>query len=201
MLSVSHLTCQRGERVLFQDLSFDLSQHHWLQIAGANGAGKTSLLRILAGLTEPAEGSVSWQGKPLKEDRSVFHSQLLYLGHHPALKDELTPLENVLLGLGMEGFRIPRSEVVKALKEFGLEGRLHLPARYLSAGQRRRVLLSRLMLRPARLWILDEPFTALDTHATQLLTDLIQSHLARQGMAILTSHQPIGLPSGSTLNL
>ena len=201
MLSVSHLTCQRGERVLFRDLSFALPASQWLQVAGSNGAGKTSLLRILAGLSEPAEGQVTWKGLRLREDRAAFHADLLYLGHQGALKEELTPLENLTLGLGMEGFAPGAEAAAEALGRFGLQGREQLPTRYLSAGQRRRVLLCRLMLRPAPLWILDEPFTALDVHAVGVLSRLIERHLASGGSAVLTSHQAMPLPPGLTVTL
>ncbi len=201
MLSVSHLTCQRGERVLFRDLSFALPASQWLQVAGSNGAGKTSLLRILAGLSEPAEGQVTWKGRRLREDRAAFHADLLYLGHQGALKEELTPLENLTLGLGMEGFSPGEEAAAEALGRFGLQGREQLPTRYLSAGQRRRVLLCRLMLRPAPLWILDEPFTALDVHAVGVLSRLIERHLASGGSAVLTSHQAMPLPPGLSVTL
>ncbi len=201
MLSVSHLTCQRGERVLFQDLSFELPQCQWLQIAGANGAGKTSLLRILSGLSEPVEGRVTWNGTPLREDREAFHADLLYLGHQGALKEELTPLENLTLSLGMEGFEVPETTAVQALHQFGLQGREQLPVRFLSAGQRRRVLLCRLLLRPARLWILDEPYTALDIHAVGFLSGLIEAHLLGGGSAVLTSHQSMTLSPGMCVTL
>lgn len=201
MLSVSHLTCQRGERVLFRDLSFALPANQWLQIAGANGAGKTSLLRILAGLSEPASGQVTWKGQGLREDRAAFHADLLYLGHQGALKEELTPLENLTLSLGMEGFPPETAAAADALARFGLRGREHLPTRYLSAGQRRRVLLCRLLLRPAPLWVLDEPFTALDVHATEVLSGLIAGHLTTGGSAVLTSHQSLSLPAGLCVTL
>ncbi len=201
MLAVSHLTCQRGERVLFQDLSFDLPDRQWLQIAGTNGAGKTSLLRILAGLSEPATGSVAWNGVPVRANRSAYHADLLYLGHQGALKEELTPLENLTLGLGMEGFATTAPAVRDALTRFGLSGRERLPVRYLSAGQRRRVLLCRLRLRPARLWILDEPYTALDVHAAAVLTEHLESHLAQGGSVLLTSHQSLSLAPGMCITL
>lgn len=201
MLSVTQLTCQRGERVLFQDLHFDLPEAHWLQIAGANGAGKTSLLRILAGLTEPVQGTVLWNGVEIRAERSVWHRDLLYVGHQGALKEELSSQENLFFSLGLEGFESSPAAIRAALQQFGLQGREHLPVRYLSAGQRRRVLLCRLLLRPSRLWILDEPFTALDVHATQVMTQQIERHLQQGGSALLTSHQPIPLSGGSCLTL
>jgi heme exporter protein A len=201
MLSVAQLTCQRGERILFSDLSFDLPEGQWLHVAGANGAGKTTLLRTLAGLAEPAVGTVRWNGRVAREDREAFNSALLYLGHQGALKEELTPLENLELGLGMEGLAIPPDKARDALQRFGLAGREHLPVRVLSAGQRRRVLLCRLLLRPASLWILDEPFTALDSHATATLLVLLETHVASGGSVVLTSHHGLTLSGGQSITL
>jgi len=201
MLSVTQLTCQRGERVLFEGLNFELPEGQWLHVSGANGCGKTSLLRILTGLAEPVSGTISWNGAAIGEEREVFHEDLLHLGHQGALKEELTPLENLTLSLGMEGYTRAPKDVVEALHQFGLRGREHLPVRFLSAGQRRRVLLTRLLLRPARLWILDEPFTALDVHAVAFLTEKISAHLETQGTVVLTSHQPLTLAHGQAITL
>lgn len=201
MLSVSELSCQRGERVLFRDLTFDLAPGQWLHLAGANGSGKTTLLRTLTGLAEPVAGTITWNGLSPRKDRDAFHACLLYLGHQGALKEDLTPLENLVLALGMAGEAIPERQALDALQGFGLQGREHLPVRYLSAGQRRRVLLTHLMLRPAPLWVLDEPYTALDVQAGATLTRLIENQLAGGGTVVLTSHQPLPLANGQEITL
>ena len=201
MLAVAQLTCQRGARTLFSGLSFTLPERQWIQIQGANGAGKTTLLRVLAGLVQPQEGTLTWQGQAVQECRAEWQRALLYLGHHAALKEELTPLENLRFSLGLEAMRADETVLMKALDRFGLQEREHLPVRYLSAGQRRRVLLARLLIRPAQVWILDEPYTALDAHATQFLSAVIEDHLEQGGSAILTSHQTLGLRSGMSIAL
>jgi heme exporter protein A len=201
MLSVTSLSCARGQRVLFRHVQFNLAAGQWLHVAGDNGTGKTSLLRLLCGLSQPLEGTVRWGDKPLQEDRASFHRELLYVGHSGGLKEELTPLENLRLSLEMEGVDVSPPEIVEALNRFGLKDREHLAVRHLSAGQKRRVLLSRLLLRPAKLWILDEPFNALDVRAAEFLLGQIREHLAHGGLMVLTSHQPIALDGGSTLTL
>lgn len=201
MLTAEGLTCQRGARRLFGQLSFELPNAQWLQIQGANGAGKTTLLRVLAGLVAPQEGSVSWRQQPISANREQWHRDLLYLGHQAALKEELSPLENLTYGLGLEGYPAEAEHLIQSLRRFGLRDREHLPVRYLSAGQRRRVLLTRLLVRPAELWILDEPFTALDVQATAYLATVIEAHLDRGGSAVLTSHQTLGLRPGLVVNL
>ena len=201
MLAVAQLTCQRGERTLFSGLSFTLPEGQWIQIQGPNGAGKTTLLRVLAGLVQPREGTLTWQGQAVQECRAEWQRALLYLGHHAALKEELTPLENLRFSLGLEAFPVDESALMEALHRFGLQEREHLPVRYLSAGQRRRVLLARLLIRPAQVWILDEPYTALDVHATQFLSTVIEDHLERGGSAVLTSHHTLGLRPGMSIAL
>lgn len=201
MLSASHLACSRGERLLFKDLSLSLVPGAWLQVTGTNGAGKTTLLRTLVGLSEPDRGEICWGGVPIAECRDEFKRALLYLGHQAAVKDELTPLENLRLGNELDGLTLAEEDALAALQRIGLQGRGNLPTRWLSAGQKRRVLLARLLVRPAVLWVLDEPFAALDANAVALVGGLIQAHLAGGGMAILTSHQPVPLPGGSEVAL
>lgn len=201
MLSVSQLTCAKGQRILFRHLEFTLQGGQWLHVAGDNGSGKTSLLRLLCGLARPLEGMVQWQGKPLDDDLEAFHRELLYVGHSGGLKDELTPLENLHLSLEMEGFSPSPQTIIGALNQFGLLEREHLAVRHLSAGQKRRVLLARLLLRPASLWILDEPFNALDVKACAFLLDQLQKHLRAGKLAVLTSHHPIELEDGKVIRL
>ena len=198
MLTARGLSCVRGERPLFSGIGLDLAPGEWLHVRGENGAGKTSLLRILCGLSPPAGGEILWNDEPARED---FRRDLLYLGHHGAVKEELTPLENLRLSAALDGRDLPEAEALSALVRFGLRGREELPVRVLSQGQKRRVLLARLVTRKARIWILDEPFTALDVKAVDMLSGLISEHLAGGGMAILTSHQPLPIPHGKALQL
>ncbi|HTY98629.1 MAG TPA: cytochrome c biogenesis heme-transporting ATPase CcmA, partial [Rhodocyclaceae bacterium] len=163
MLTASGLACVRGERPLFSGLDFELAAGEWLRVKGENGTGKTSLLRILVGLAQPVAGEVRWRGEDVRQNGDPYRRELLYLGHHGAVKEELTPLENLQLAAGLDGGELSDAEAMAALGRFGLRGREELPVRFLSAGQKRRVLLARLVTRKATLWILDEPFTALDT--------------------------------------
>lgn len=162
---------------------------------GANGAGKTSLLRIICGLLAPAAGEVRWRGQPISELREEFNRELVYIGHAAALKDELTPLENLQTAATLGGrATLGRAEAAAALEAAGLRGRERSPSRALSQGQRKRVALARLALpAPPGLWVLDEPFNALDTAATSWLDGLIGARLDAGGCVVLTSHQPVAL--------
>lgn len=204
LLTANDLCCIRGNQTLFTGLSLQLDAGQWLYLQGENGAGKTSLLRILAGLTLPAEGTVAWQGQPITKHRSDYHRDLLYLGHHASLKEDLTLTENLRSLMIMDGVDANDAAIRDALTRMGLAKRQHLPARVLSAGQKRRGLLTRLLLRPAKLWILDEPFNALDVKAIADLQTCLKEHLAQGGMIVLTSHQLPDLGAdapGFTLNL
>jgi heme exporter protein A len=192
-LVLRDLGCVRGRRRLFSGLNLALAPGELLRVSGANGAGKTSLLRMLCGLLAPAEGQVLWQGQPLAEAREAFHRELLYLGHAAALKDDLSALENLQAACSLAGYAPPPEALRAALADAGLRGREHMPARTLSQGQRRRAVLARLALSPGTLWVLDEPFNALDTAAAAWLTGLVEGRLARGGMVVLTSHQPVAL--------
>jgi len=200
MLEAYRLECTRGDRTLFRGLSFSVAPAQLLHLAGANGAGKTSLLRILCGLLSPAHGEVRWSGRPIASTREEYAAQLLYIGHANALKDELTALENLEIGGTLAGRRCTPAAALGALEELGVGRCAQLPVRALSQGQRRRVSLARLALgaagggeHAARLWILDEPFAALDTAAVTHLENLIASHVTAGGMVVLTTHQPMAV--------
>ena len=201
MLSAHGLGCLRGERRLFTGLTLAVNPGDWLHVRGENGVGKTSLLRLLAGLATPAEGEIRWNNAPIRRVAEEYHRHLLFLGHHGAVKEDLSALENLAFGAALDGDTLPVQEAMLALRRFGLKGREQLAVRFLSAGQKRRVLLARLLTRKARLWILDEPFTALDTAAVDMLAGLIGEHLAGGGSAVMTSHQTIPLAGGQVLQL
>jgi heme exporter protein A len=201
MLSATDLTCNRGGRPLFRGVGFSLHAGRWIHVRGANGAGKTSLLRILAGLSPADHGEVHWNGQPVGRDRARYNADLLFLGHHAAVKDELTPLENLRAANELDGHPLDDEQALRALIRFGLKGREEVPVRFLSAGQRRRALLARTMTRPAKLWILDEPLTALDVSAIEGFASLMGEHLSRGGMAVVTSHQPLPLDGGEEVAL
>jgi heme exporter protein A len=202
MLSVSDLSCVRGDKTLFSGVSFDLNPGQWLHLEGANGSGKTSLLRTVTGFTPPAQGQVLWNGRPLAQAPEAFHADLLYLGHALALKDELSALENLEADAAIAARRFVSADAGAALQRLGLRGRTRLPVRVLSQGQKRRVALARLLLQAAPLWVLDEPFVALDAQAQALVADAISAHVQRGGMVLLTSHQALELQGrGSSYRL
>ena len=204
MLEGLNLEARRGRRLLFTGLSFAAHPGQLLRLAGANGAGKTTLLRIAVGLATPNVGAVRWNGRSITRERDAFNRALVYIGHAAALKDDLTAAENLRAMLAIGGAVGDAAAVSAALAGAGLGGREHLPARVLSQGQRRRVALARLALAADRpLWVLDEPFNALDDVATDWLAALIQQHLARQGVVLLTSHQgmPLDGAAGPALSL
>ncbi len=177
--------------MLFSGLNFSLGEGQLMQIEGANGSGKTSLLRILAGLSRSSEGQVLWQGEDILKHRSVYFSQVAYLGHTLGVKSDLSPVENLKISLALASIPFDEKAVYQVLEQTGLAGKEDMPARSLSAGQKQRVALARLLVCPAKLWIMDEPFTALDVSGVGLVRDLLQTHLQRGNMAVLTSHQAV----------
>jgi heme exporter protein A len=191
MLEVSNLACSRGDHPLFTDLSFALEAGELLQVQGENGKGKTSLLRTLCGFMQPVAGEIRWRGENIEELDEDYYAELLYLGHHNAIKDELNALENLQISAGLAGIELREKEAVAALRRMGLKGREHLPVKVLSQGQRRRAALARMLVSDAPLWVLDEPLTALDVGAVGLIQELLGEHLARDGMVIFTTHQPL----------
>ena len=194
LLTLDSVACTRGTRRLFSGITQSVTPGALLRVQGSNGAGKTSLLRMLCGLLAPTEGSVLWRGEKLGARRDVFGRDLVYLGHAAALKDELSPLENLLDACALGGHPTDAAEALAALRAAGLRGHERTAVRRLSQGQRRRSALARLALCPAApLWVLDEPFNALDVAATAWLSGLIEAHLQRAGMVVLTSHQDVAL--------
>ncbi len=202
MLQACQLACTRGERELFQGINTELERGDALQVAGANGSGKTSLLRMLCGLASPAAGEVRWEGRDIRSMREEFGARMIYLGHANGVKDDLAAWENVMVAATLGGAPVSRDEAYDALEALGLGAAADLPTRALSQGQRKRVALARLQLSRAQpLWILDEPFTALDRAAVDALCTTLSRHLARGGMLVYTTHQPIALDARRQLRL
>ena len=201
MLAAINLQCIRGTRTLFSKVNFALEAGGMLQVEGVNGSGKTSLLRMVSGLTQPAEGEIHWRGQGIRQDSEQYFGEMTYLGHSSGVKDELTALENLRISAQLAGDEISEEGAWSALQQLGLEGRENLPTKVLSAGQRRRVALARLLLTKKPLWLLDEPLTSLDVAAISLLEGVLAAHVARGGMVMLTTHQPIRTPSGTIQRL
>jgi len=187
MLKVINLSCVRDERTLFHGLSFHVQPGDIVQIEGPNGAGKTSLLRLLAGLSRAEEGEVMWQSQPIRQQREIWHQNLLYLGHHPGVKSVLSPLENLHFWHGNHD----EEAIFEALEQVNLLGYEEVPVAQLSAGQQRRVALARLWLSPAKVWILDEPLTAIDKGGVEKLMARFAEHADNGGAVILTTHQDL----------
>ena len=193
-LHLQNLACMRGGKTLFTDLSLVLEPGHLLRITGSNGTGKSSLLRMLCGLLTPSMGSIQWGASSIDADRDSFHTQLIYLGHTPALKGDLSAEENIIAAGSLSGDVITSSMARAALVSSGLGHLASKLARTFSQGQKQRVALARLQLAQDKpLWLLDEPFNALDHDANEALQVLIQGHLTRGGMVALSSHQAVAL--------
>ena len=195
MFEALNLSCVRDERTLFSGLSFTVEPAEMVQIEGRNGAGKTSLLRILAGLSSPDAGEVRWQGVNTRRQRDVFHQQLLYLGHQPGVKSVLTAFENLAFYLSVNRpsgkADADAGAIYQALDNVGLLGYEDVTVAQMSAGQQRRVALARLWLSTAPLWILDEPLTAIDKEGVATLIALFEQHTQQGGMVLLTTHQDL----------
>ncbi|HFE39195.1 MAG TPA: cytochrome c biogenesis heme-transporting ATPase CcmA [Gammaproteobacteria bacterium] len=189
MLECASLACMRGDRLLFKELNFELREGELLHVKGINGSGKTSLLRIISALMLAEDGEVRWQGQNIRKLREEYQRDLLYIGHLPGIKGDLTALENLRVNMALGGEEISEEIAWRALGKIGLKGREDLSARVLSQGQQRRVALARMLVSKAKLWVLDEPFTALDVKAVSLLQKVLADHVKNQGMIILTTHQ------------
>ncbi len=201
MLEANNLECVRGERRLFAGVGFRLEAGELLYLQGRNGAGKTSLLRMLIGLLPPEAGEIRWQGENIRRLGEDYRAHLCYLGHLNAIKEELTPLENLLAAAQLADEPLAEDDALDALEQVGLAGREDLACRYLSQGQKRRVALARLVQEKRALWVLDEPFVALDVAAVDWLAGLIGAHLQRGGLAVMTTHQPVNIPAGAVREL
>lgn len=201
MLEALELECTRGDRRLFKHLAFTLGPGELLHLHGHNGSGKTTLMRTVCGLIAPSAGEIHWQGENIRKQREEFSRDLVYIGHKDAIKADLTGTENLRTACQLDGNPITEQEAWDALERMGLRGHEDLPARVLSQGQKKRVALARLLLNRSPLWILDEPFIALDKAAVALLESLIQEHLKQGGMVMITTHQDVPLTSGQVKKL
>jgi heme exporter protein A len=200
MLSVTGLHLWRGDRHVLRGISFDGHAGQCVLLTGRNGAGKTSLIRVIAGLLDPEEGEVTWRGAAVRRSRHAFHTELAYLGHEPPLKGDLTARENLSFSVGIRRV-VNGSEIDAALARTGAGPFADRAVRTLSAGQRRRVALAGVLLSGAPLWLLDEPTTNLDADGQQLVAQIIADHLASQGLVVAAVHHALALPSGQVLPL
>lgn len=202
ILTLQQLACERDQRLLFSHLDCNCEAGSVLQVLGANGTGKTTLLRTLAGLMTPVAGKIAWRGRGI-HSAPDYRGQLLFLGHQTPIKGLLNPRENLhwLARLHQHALECTTDRVDHALASVGLAGYESVPCQQLSAGQRRRVLLAQLYLSEASLWILDEPFTAIDRRGVADLEALIEQHRRAGGIAVLTSHQAVSIANALTLDL
>jgi heme exporter protein A len=201
MLEVVDLECRRGDRRLFSDLCFALRPGTLLHVRGRNGSGKTTLLRALCGLLAREAGQILWRGEDIAALADDYRRDMLYFGHLNGIKSDLDGIENLRVAATLDGDQVADDALWEALARMGLAGFEDLPTKVLSQGQKKRVALARLLVSRAPLWILDEPFSALDTDAVDLLEGLIAEHVDGGGLAILTTHQEVPLTSGQVQRL
>jgi heme exporter protein A len=191
-LGVSKVHVWRGDRHVLQGVSLEVDLGELLHISGHNGAGKTTLLRVISGLLRPELGVVAWQGQAIQQNPTEYQAAMAYASHEPALKADLTALENMQFAVGLRR-RVSADELRQNLVRTGVAGCADLPARVLSAGQRRRVALARVLALQARLWLLDEPFTNLDTEGSQLVGALLKEHVTAGGLAVVVAHHDLSV--------
>jgi heme exporter protein A len=189
-LTIDKVHVWRGDRHVLRSVSLELAPGELLQVSGANGTGKTTLLRVACGLLRPEQGRVAWRGVSIAGIRLQFQSVLAYAAHEPALKTDLTPLENLRYLVGLKR-AVRTAELEAALARSGVAGCAQLPVRVLSAGQRRRVSMARVLAMRCTLWMLDEPFTNLDTAGSALVSDLLDEHVSQGGMALVVAHHEL----------
>jgi heme exporter protein A len=194
VLAAAGLACRRGDRLLFEGLDLQVRAGQIVWVRGRNGQGKTSLLRLLAGLASPAEGRIRWGDEPLRAAGAAFLQRLVFIAHANALKEDLTVLESLRFLAHLHGREVTPQALADALTLLGLHSRRDAPVRTLSQGQRRRVALARLLIEPqASLWILDEPYDALDADGCAILDEVLAAHALRGGSVVLTSHLPLAI--------
>ena len=189
-LCVEKVHVWRGDRHVLQGVSAQIRPQELLHISGPNGTGKTTLLRVVSGLLRPEQGSVTWLGQSIAAIRSDYQAALAYASHEPALKGDLTALENLRFAVGLKR-RVTADELLAALARTGVAGCADLPARVLSAGQRRRVAMARVLAMRATVWLLDEPYTNLDAAGSEVISELLQTHVAGGGLALVVAHQEL----------
>jgi heme exporter protein A len=195
-LCVEDVHVWRGDRHVLKGVSLGLGAGQLLHVSGPNGTGKTTLLRVVSGLLRPEQGTVSWFGQPISDVRPEYQARLAYASHEPALKGDLTALENLEFAIGLKR-RVSTLELTLSLERAGVGACSDLPARVLSAGQRRRVAMARVLAMRASLWLLDEPFTNLDAAGSALMSDLLRAHAQEGGSALVVAHHELNL--GSTM--
>lgn len=201
MLQGINLACVRGDRELFTSINFSLEAGGLMQVRGPNGSGKTSMLRMICGLSNPAAGEIRWCNTAIRSLNGDYFAAMTYIGHLSGAKDDLTASENLRISSALAGFEISATQASEALAYIGLSGRETLPVKVLSQGQRRRVVLARLLVCKTPLWILDEPLVALDVSAVKLVQELLEQHLRQGGMVVITTHQDIDITAASNVQL
>lgn len=201
MLLGRDLSCVRGDRMLFENINFSLEAGGLMQVQGKNGSGKTSLLRMLCGLSMPAKGVICWQGTAIRELGEEYYHSVIYIGHLSGVKDDLTVIENLRISSALSGDEISMQNARDALNKIGLGDKENLPVKVLSQGQRKRVSLARLLVSQSKLWILDEPLAALDTAAVKMVQALLEKHLAGEGLVVMTTHQEINVSAMNIVSL
>jgi heme exporter protein A len=200
-LEANALECVRGGRKLFQNLCFSLEPGELLEVSGSNGSGKTSLLRMLCGLLSPTAGEIRWQGANIQRLKEDYLKGLAYLGHANGVKAELSVSENLYISGCLAGSPPGVEKIGATLEQMGLSRSEALPAKILSQGQQRRLALARLLVSDKALWVLDEPLTALDSAGVRLIQSVLEEHLKRGGMAVLTTHQTLDVGAGKAIKI